>query len=135
MFKRLILLAAASIIAVSCNQPTPAPSPTQAASPTATAASPAPSPSPTFEGRLIEVQVSGGNVSPNPDLVEVELGEFVRIQVTSDQADELHVHGYERKAELAPGIETVVEFRAEIPGTFRVELERSRLRLFDLRVQ
>jgi len=86
-------------------------------------ASTLPSTLPTSAETLIEVSVADGRVSPSPDRrVEVTQGDNVRIVITSDQADEVHVHGYELEAEVDAGRPTTLEFVADQPGSFEVEL-------------
>ncbi len=63
---------------------------------------------------------------------EVEQGSTVEIRFTSDQAEEIHVHGYDYLAEVGPGQIGVIVFEADSRGTFEVELERSGQLLFDL---
>ncbi|SFQ18080.1 hypothetical protein SAMN05421810_10566 [Amycolatopsis arida] len=78
--------------------------------------------------------VRGGARAEGPDRVEVPVGADVLIEVTSDTADELHVHGYDRTAELVPGVPARVAFTAQIPGVFEVELHHQELLLTQLRV-
>ncbi len=54
-------------------------------------------------GALIEVVVEAGAVTGGAGRTQVALGEEVTLRVTSDVADEVHVHGYDRVAEVAPG--------------------------------
>ena len=49
-------------------------------------------------------------------------------------ADEAHVHGYDREAELAPGTPATVRFAADIPGVFEVELHETGTVLLSLQV-
>lgn len=82
-----------------------------------------PSTLPTAAETLIEVSVADGRVSPSPDRrVEVAQGDNVRIVITSDQADEVHVHGYDLEAGVEAGRPTTLEFVADQPGSFEVEL-------------
>ncbi|MGY1805586.1 hypothetical protein ACI78T_20050 [Blastococcus sp. SYSU D00922] len=94
------------------------------AAPEATAAS----------GQRIEVTVTGGQVSGATGRVPVPAGEHVTLVVTSDVADELHVHGYDLGADLAPGTPATVEFDATIPGVFEVELHEAGTVLLSLQV-
>lgn len=114
----------------------PPPPPAAAAEPSASAASlaPSPSPSPTPTAQVIDVTVAGGAVTGVGARVEVGLGEQVVIRVTSDVADEVHLHGYDLKADVAPGGTVEIPFTATIPGGFEVELENSGKTLFQLRV-
>lgn len=90
--------------------------------------------SPASTVRRIQVTVRDGKVSPDHGRVVLRLGERVRVEVTSDSNDELHVHAYDKRVEVSAGQVAVLEFVADIPGTFEVELENSKLHLFDLRV-
>ena len=101
----------------------PAPSSSSAA-PSTTAAA----------GQRIEVTVTGGQVSGDTGRVPVPAGEHVTLVVTSDAADELHVHGYDLSADLAPGAPATVEFDATIPGVFEVELHDAGTLLLSLQI-
>lgn len=90
---------------------------------------------PSFKGRLVRIKVTGREVTPSLGSVDVPLGETIRIEVNSDTADEVHVHGYDRRADVRPGMAAALEFEANIPGSFEVELEDAGLELFELRVR
>ena len=56
--------------------------------------------------------------------VTVHKGDLVLIKVRSDGvADEVHVHGYDRMADVAPGKPVEMLFRANLTGRFEIELE------------
>ena len=97
------------------------------------ATSAAPS-TPAATGQRLEVTVTGGQVSGDIGRVPVPVGEHVTLVVTSDAADELHVHGYDLGAGLAPGIPATVAFDATIPGVFEVELHDAGTLLLSLQV-
>jgi hypothetical protein len=85
-------------------------------------------------GQRIEVQVSGGAVSGDTGRVPVAAGEHLTLVITSDVADEVHVHGYDLEAELSPGQPTEIAFHATIPGVFEVELHEAGTQLLSLQV-
>ena len=85
-------------------------------------------------GQRIEVQVSGGQVSGDTGRVPVAAGEHVTLVITSDVADEVHVHGYDLESELSPGQPTEIAFDAAIPGVFEVELHEAGTQLLSLQV-
>jgi plastocyanin len=85
-------------------------------------------------GQRIEVQVSGGQVSGDTGRVPVAAGDHVTLVLTSDVADEVHVHGYDLEAELSPGQPTEIAFDATIPGVFEVELHEAGTQLLSLQV-
>jgi heme/copper-type cytochrome/quinol oxidase subunit 2 len=88
-----------------------------------------------FSGTLIEAKVTGDQVETASRRVRVSRGEKVRIQVEADHAEEVHVHGYDLKKDVAPGKPAVIEFTADASGVFEVELEEAALKLFELQVQ
>jgi plastocyanin len=83
----------------------------------------------------IKVSVSGGKVAPESSVHKVSRGQTVRLVVTSDKADELHVHGYDKSAELPAGTATTLEFPADQTGRFEVETHESGLQLLQLEVR
>jgi hypothetical protein len=88
-----------------------------------------------FAGKLIQVRVAGGKVETAQRRVRVSRGDRVRIQVQSDQADEVHVHGFDLSKDVGPGKPATVEFTANLPGVWEVELENAKRKLFDLEVR
>lgn len=71
----------------------------------------------------VEVVVANGQVQGGVETVEVPLGSSVRLSVTADVDDQLHLHGYDVYATVSPTQPGVVLFEADIPGVFEVELE------------
>jgi hypothetical protein len=66
--------------------------------------------------------------------IAVPLGAPVRIEVTLETADEVHVHGYDLAVDVVPPGGATLEFTASIPGIFEVELEGAGTLLFELEV-
>lgn len=85
--------------------------------------------------RDITVTIAAGQVTPAPDRIEVAKGQTVTITATSDVADMLHVHGYDKAATLYPGQAGTVEFVADTEGLFEVETHAQELQLFQLVVR
>jgi plastocyanin len=85
-------------------------------------------------GQRIEVEVAGGQVSGDTGRVPVTAGEQITLVITSDVADEVHVHGYDLEAELSPGQPAEIAFDATIPGVFEVELHEAGTQLLSLQV-
>ena len=106
--------------------------PTSAAPATTGAPSAAPSPTPAV--RTIAVAYAGGQVTGTSGREAVELGERVLLRITSDVAEEVHVHGYDALAQVAAGATVEIPLTATKPGGFEVELEDSGKLLFQLRV-
>ena len=55
--------------------------------------------------------------------------------VTSDVADEVHLHGYDISRDVAAGGTARIAFRATIPGRFEVELEDRGVQIADMTVE
>ena len=88
-----------------------------------------------FSGVVVEAKVTGNQVETASRRVRIDLGQKVRVHVEADRAEEVHVHGYDLKGDVAPGKPAVIDFTANVPGVFEVELEGSGLKLFELQVQ
>lgn len=101
-----------------------------------TTAGPGPTTTSTTEAvETIRVEVRDGEVVGGSRRVRVDLGEPVRVAVVSDVADEIHVHGYDRFADVEAGGRATVELVADIPGIFEAELEGRNLTLLELEVR
>ncbi|MGV9213794.1 hypothetical protein ACTFTM_18225 [Micromonospora sp. RB23] len=123
-------------VATPSTAPTSAAAPTTSAAPTPTGGpTPATSPSTSAVDREITVTVAKRRITPPTGRVTVTKGQSVRITVTSDVADELHVHGYDLGARLPAGTPGSVEFRADKTGLFEVETHETELVLFQLVVR
>ena len=69
-----------------------------------------------------------------PKQVKMNQGDTLRLLVTSDEADELHVHGYDLHLPLKPGKTQVLSFVAAHTGRFPIELHRADVELVVLEV-
>lgn len=103
-----------------------------AAASTPAASTPAASPSATMQE--ISLTVSDGTVTGDTGRVKVPLGTSVRVTVTSDVADEVHSHLDDGSIELTAGKPGSLVVKADKPGIYEIELERSRLPLTRLQV-
>ena len=110
-------------------------SPSPSSAPTDEPSSPRASASPSPEDDAIEVEVEEGRVETESEEVHVAAGDKVTIAIRADVADEVHVHGYDKFTDVAPGEVARLSFTADIPGQFEVELEAAELLLFELVVE
>lgn len=83
----------------------------------------------------IAVVVRGGAVQGGVRREQVALGKPARLMITSDVEDEVHVHGYDKTGDVGPNAPLTLDFVADIPGVFEVELESRHLKLLDLEVK
>ena len=95
-------------------------------------ASPVPA---TAEVTRLTLVLEDGEVTGDTPLAQLTLGRPVRLEVTSDVADELHVHGVDETVDLVPGQTAALEFTPESPGRFEVELHDARRVLTRLQVR
>ncbi len=79
--------------------------------------------------QTISVTVTGGTVTGPTDRVAVKLGSRLRITVTADITDEVHVHVYDLTDVVAPEAPASIDFVADKPGQMEVELEKAGLTL------
>jgi major membrane immunogen (membrane-anchored lipoprotein) len=66
--------------------------------------------------------------------LEYSAGDQIRFRVSSNQADEVHVHGYDVEEEIPAGGAATLSFPADIEGIFEVELHGSETQIAELRV-
>ena len=134
----VVLVLAAALGLTACgddSQPqTSAPTSTPSTAPAQTTTSVAPAPSTTERGRLVQHAFRGGEVTGNAR-EQVKRGESVRLVVSSDVAEEVHVHGYDKRVDVPANGTAELSFVADIPGVFEVELEQRHRRLFTLEVR
>ena len=93
-----------------------------------------PDTTPPVSGVLIDLTITDGAVEGGVARHEVRLHEVVVIRVTSDEAEEVHVHGYDLVLDVTPGEPAELTFAADIPGVFEVELEGSGRKVAELQV-
>ena len=130
------------------------PSPTASAPPSTTPATSAPgtsapgtSASPTADGgpgcpaqtapdptaTVVTADVIGKKVQPPNQTVTVKVGSKVRVAITTDVADEVHVQTYDLRENVAAGCTSAIDFVANIPGTVEVELEKAHVHVVEIK--
>ena len=80
------------------------------------------------------IVVSGGKPAGGVKRLSYNNGDQVRFSVTSDVADEIHVHGYDLKNDVPAGGTVRFAFPADIEGVFEIELEGRKQQIAELRV-
>lgn len=81
------------------------------------------------------IRVEAGEPVGGIEEIGVERGDTVRLTVSSDSPQEVHVHGYDLFDDAAPDAPARFEFEADIEGIFEVELEGSHTQIAELRVE
>jgi hypothetical protein len=67
------------------------------------------------------IQIKGGSVVGGPPNIKVTKGEHVRIVVSADAHDDIHLHGYDIEKPVEPGQPAQFNFSADIEGVFEIE--------------
>jgi hypothetical protein len=128
-----IAIVAVVLLAGGGDETEPASNSASTSTPTATA---------TADGTAEATATPTPKPKPKPPLLQAgkeraltfEEGETVRFRVRSATAEEVHIHGYDIKKELAPNKTITVAFKATITGIFEIELEHSATQLASLKV-
>ena len=83
---------------------------------------------------IANVKVKDGKPVGGVRELEFGKGQTVRFAVTSDVADEVHVHGYDLMKDVTPGRAVRFSFEADQDGEFEVELEDHAVQIASLKV-
>lgn len=71
----------------------------------------------------VVVRVRGGKPVDGIVRAQARKGDPVVVIVGSDVSDEVHIHGYDLKGDVAPGEPVRIRFDANLTGRFEIELE------------
>jgi len=91
----------------------------------------------TAPAKPVVVSIVVENGAPKGGIVRatVNKDDHVVLVVKSDVADEIHLHGYDKKTDVTAGGTARLPFVANVPGRFEVELESRSIQIADLTVQ
>ena len=67
------------------------------------------------------IRLEGGQVVGGPADIKVTKGDTVRIVVSADAHDDIHLHGYDIEKPVEPGQPARFNFKANIEGIFEIE--------------
>ncbi len=84
---------------------------------------------------LINLAVKNGKPVGGIATPKIKEGDEVQIVVTADVSDEVHLHGYDLSADVAPGKPAEIRFTADTVGRFEIELESRKELLAELSVE
>ena len=105
--------------------PTSTPTPDDADATATATATPTPTPTATPVPLL-----QGGKVTK----LRYTEDDTVRFRVTSEEPEEVHVHGYDIAKDIPAGGTVTVSFKADINGIFEIEYEHAKEQIGQLRV-
>jgi heme/copper-type cytochrome/quinol oxidase subunit 2 len=83
---------------------------------------------------MFDIAYADGAVN-GPTRPEVAVGTRVTLLVTSDVDDDVYLHGYNVKAAVGLDTAAVIEFLADEPGTYELELLDADVSLLEIAVR
>lgn len=139
MLRSLAALAAALLLAGCTAAPTaPTASTAPASSAGSSAASPSaglsetPAPAPSANTQVVGVSLKDGRATPNGDRLTVAKGTILRLEITSDHDDEVHVHGYDIEIRVSAGATVTKDITLDQVGRFEIESHEPALTIVQL---
>ncbi len=85
---------------------------------------------------VVQARITIGPDGPSGvERIDVERDQRVVLTVRSQVQDHVHVHGYDLFADVGPGQQARIVFRADVPGRFEIELEDRHQPIAELRVR
>lgn len=81
------------------------------------------------------VRTRGGAPVGDVKTLKFKRGERIRFRVTSDVAEEVHVHGYDISRQVPAGGSVTLSFDGDIDGEFEVELHGSHRQIATIEVR
>ena len=71
--------------------------------------------------RNFELTIPRSAAAVKPRVLRVEQDDLVRLQVTSEVAGDIHLHGYRLELKLVTGTPGELQFKARATGRYRIE--------------
>ncbi len=88
------------------------------------------------ESDEVRARITIGPEGPNGvERIDARVNQRVVLVVRSQVEDHVHVHGYDLFADVGPGRQARIVFRADVPGRFEIELEDRHQPIAELRVR
>jgi hypothetical protein len=75
----------------------------------------------TSAAAVAQIRIQRGKLQTDPVRLKVKEGETARLQVLSDETDELHVHGIDQKFVIFANQLTTIEIPTRHTGSFELE--------------
>jgi hypothetical protein len=85
-------------------------------------------------GEVPTIEVRDGEPVGGIQTLEFSAGEEIRFRVSSDAAEEIHVHGYDIAKDVPAGGTIEFDFPAELEGIYEAELENLGVQIAELRI-
>ncbi len=85
--------------------------------------------------KTFDLAIKNKQIVSGEQTLKVNQEDEVTIMITSDVADEFHLHAYDKIVKLEPNIQATLTFTANLSGRYPFELEQSGTELGFLEVQ
>jgi|GEM_PF-1243858 len=85
-------------------------------------------------GEVPTIEVRDGEPVGGVQTLEFSAGEEIRFRVSSDAAEEIHIHGYDIAKDVPAGGTIEFDFPAELEGIYEAELEGLGVQIAELRI-
>ena len=85
--------------------------------------------------KTFDLVVKNRKLVSGPDTLKAVEGDQITINITNDENEELHLHGYDKSVDLEASKAAQVSFTANLTGRFPFELEHSKTELGAVEVQ
>lgn len=95
----------------------------------------APSPTPESRIKTFTLEVKDKKIVKGENPIIVREGDEVTINITADEDEEFHLHGYDKSVDLERDRESSLVFTAILTGRFPAELEHSKTEITAIEVQ
>ncbi|HEY3340153.1 MAG TPA: hypothetical protein VGK18_16760 [Propionicimonas sp.] len=137
---RLLVALAAALLLAGCAATPAAPTAggvpsvsagTSSAAPT-TSPTGTPGASPSVTVQVVEVSLRNGKASPNGDRLTLAKGTVLRLEISSDHGDEVHVHGYDVEIAVTPDATVTKDIMLDQVGRFEIESHEPALTILQL---
>jgi hypothetical protein len=89
---------------------------------------------PAGEADVPTIVIRDGEPVGGIEELEYSAGEQIRFRVSSDAAEEIHVHGYDLMKDVPAGGTVEFDFPAELEGIYEAELEGLGVQVAELRI-
>lgn len=87
-------------------------------------------------GKAVTVDISVTGSTMSPDKITAHQGDKLTLNVKTDKAEEIHLHGYDIAFEVEKAGDTVSKtFTADKTGSFQIEIEDTSTEVGSLEVQ
>jgi hypothetical protein len=87
---------------------------------------------PSVNLQVVEISLKGGKTTPNGDRLTLTRYTILRLEITSDHDDEVHVHGYDIEIPVNAGAKVTKDITLQQVGRFEIESHAPALTILQL---